>query len=202
MVDSNQGGQGGNEDVNGLNGVAGGIPQGLDTDKLEIRKFFGYVAYRECNCYSFCLDVGSALTDGEADKGPVYPMEFGYETTYHGLFRFTPFREAECESLWRGGQATGIRGRINLMDVDNPYGPNYDPNHDLSTEKPPSCVPMPLPRNTLDVSSFPLDQSMNGVADRSTMLVEPPRMSFVSTMDTSTLYNDRSRQVNPDYFKS
>lgn len=98
--------------------------------KLEIRNCFGYVEYAECSCYSFCLDAEDNSKDVDESKGPTYPVEFGYETTYHGVFRFTAIREVECQSFWRGGQATGVRGKINLMDIDNPYGPNYDPGFD------------------------------------------------------------------------
>jgi len=38
------------------------------------------------------------------------------------MYRFAPPREDEDFCFWRGNWATGIRGIIDPLDPDNPYG--------------------------------------------------------------------------------
>ena len=73
-------------------------------------------------CFEFCLDM-----PGTADNCKMRPSyvagEFGDSSSWHGMYRYQPFREATLFEYWRGNFATGVRGIIDPFDPDNPYGP-------------------------------------------------------------------------------
>ena len=49
--------------------------------------------------------------------------EFGDSSSWMGIYRIEPKREGGFFEFDRGKFATGIRGIIDPLDPDNPYGP-------------------------------------------------------------------------------
>jgi len=70
--------------------------------------------------YEYCLDV-----DGDRKNKPrpsIVKGEYGDSSSWKGMYRFAPPREVEDFCFWRGNWATGVRGIIDPLDPDNPYG--------------------------------------------------------------------------------
>lgn len=92
-----------------------------DDDENDIRRGYGTV-FDGKECFEFCLDMPG--NNDNCKMRPSYIVgEFGDTSSWHGMYRFAPFREAEFFEFWRGNYATGVRGIIDPFDPDNPYGP-------------------------------------------------------------------------------
>lgn len=87
----------------------------------EMKLGYGTVS-NDKECFEFCLDM-----PGTADNCKMRPSyiagEYGDSSSWHGVYRYLPFREATSFEFWRGNFATGVRGIIDPFDPDNPYGP-------------------------------------------------------------------------------
>lgn len=98
-----------------------GIALANDDEGNEKKLGYGTVS-NDKDCYEFCFDM-----DGGRDNCKMRPSyligEYGDSSSWKGVYRFSPCREADAFEFWRGNYATGVRGIIDPLDPDNPYGP-------------------------------------------------------------------------------
>ena len=92
-----------------------------DDDENEMKRGYGSVSDGK-EVYEYCLNMPS--NEDNCKMRPSYVVgEFGDSSSWLGVFRMEPFREASFFEFWRGNYATGVRGIIDPFDPDNPYGP-------------------------------------------------------------------------------
>ena len=86
-----------------------------------MKRSFGTV-FDGKECYEYCLMVPQGSLSCQ-ERPSFIKGEFGQGDSWLGIFRILPYREVTSFSFWRGNFATGVRGIIDPIDPDNPYGP-------------------------------------------------------------------------------